>query len=85
MRLDLFLKKTMLIKRRVIAKEIVERGNAKINDKVAKPSSEVKDGDLITLRLGKNLVEVKATILIKNQKEWPSYHIIRKEGIGIDD
>jgi ribosomal 50S subunit-recycling heat shock protein len=85
MRLDLFLKKTMIIKRRVIAKEIVERGNASINNKVAKPSSEVKDGDIITLKLGKNLVEVKAIILIKNQKEWPNYDIIRKEGLNLED
>lgn len=85
MRLDLFLKKTMLIKRRVIAKEIVERGNAQINGKVAKPSSEVKDDDIILLRLGKNILEVKAYILIKNQKEWPSYDIIKKEGTEISD
>lgn len=85
MRLDLFLKKSMLIKRRVIAKEIVERGNAQINGKVAKPSSEVKDGDLISLKLGKNLIEVKAIILIKNQKEIPNYDILKKEGMDLDD
>lgn len=85
MRLDLFLKKSMLIKRRVIAKEIVERGNAQINGKVAKPSSEVKDGDLINLKLGKNLIEVKAIILIKNQKEIPNYDILKKEGMDLDD
>lgn len=85
MRLDLFLKKSMLIKRRVIAKEIVERGNAQINGKVAKPSTEVKDEDLIFLKLGKNRLEVKAIILIKNQKEYPSYDIISKEGSEIDN
>lgn len=78
MRLDLFLKKTAIIKRRTIAKEIVEKGHTFINDKVAKPSSEVKDGDTITLHLGPNCVIVRALITLKNNKEVVSYDPISK-------
>lgn len=76
MRLDLFLKRTALIKRRTIAKEIVEKGHTFINNKVAKPSSEVKDLDIITLHLGTRTIEVKAIVEIKNNKEVVNYEAI---------
>lgn len=78
MRLDLFLKKTMIIKRRVIAKEIVEKGHAFVNDKVAKPSTEIKDGDIIQMNLGPSSIVVKAEITLKNNKEVVSYELISK-------
>ena len=79
MRLDLFLKKTTLIKRRTVAKEIVERGHAFVDNKIAKPSSEVKDGDLITLKLGPRTIVVKAIIEIKKEKEIPGYEMVKEE------
>lgn len=51
MRLDKYLKVSRLIKRRTLAKELVELGRAEINGKVAKPSSEIKEGDLLGLHL----------------------------------
>ncbi len=61
MRLDLLLKQTGLIKRRTIAKELVDLGKVLINDKVSKPSSEVKEGDILTLKLGNRVIKVKIT------------------------
>lgn len=61
MRLDKFLKVSRLIKRRTIANEACTAGRVLINDKVAKPSSEVKVGDIITISFGNK--EVKAEIL----------------------
>lgn len=78
MRLDLFLKKTAIIKRRTIAKEIVERELVSINGKTAKPSSEVKDGDIIHLKLGNREVDVKAIIEVKKDKEWPSFELLKE-------
>lgn len=78
MRLDLFLKKTTIIKRRVIAKEIVEKGHAFVNDKVAKPSTEIKDGDIIQMNLGPSSIIVKAEVTLKNNKEVVSYELISK-------
>ncbi|MCJ8341590.1 MAG: RNA-binding S4 domain-containing protein [Cetobacterium sp.] len=44
MRLDKFLKVTRIIKRRPVAKIVVDGGKAKLNGKVAKASTEVKVG-----------------------------------------
>lgn len=49
MRLDKFLKISRIIKRRPIAKLVVDGKKAKLNDKVAKSSSEVKVGQILEL------------------------------------
>lgn len=49
MRLDKYLKVSRIIKRRTIAKEQIDNGFVLLNSKVAKASSEVKIGDVITL------------------------------------
>ena len=78
MRLDLFLKKTAIIKRRTIAKEIVIRGLVSVNNKVAKPSTEVKDGDVLSMKLGNHYIEAKAIIELKGTKENPSFEILKE-------
>lgn len=49
MRLDKFLKVSRIIKRRPIAKLVVDGGKAKLNGKVAKASTEVKVGMVLEL------------------------------------
>lgn len=49
MRLDKFLKVSRLIKRRTVANEACDAGRVSINGKVAKASSNVKAGDVITI------------------------------------
>lgn len=49
MRLDKFLKVSRIIKRRPIAKIVVDGGKAKLNGKTAKASTEVKIGDILEL------------------------------------
>ena len=49
MRLDKYLKVSRLIKRRTVAKEVCESGRITINDKVAKPSTKIKEGDIIEI------------------------------------
>ena len=49
MRLDKYLKVSRIIKRRTVAKEQIDKGFVLLNSKVAKASTEVKVGDLITL------------------------------------
>lgn len=49
MRLDKFLKVSRIIKRRPIAKIVVDGGKAKLNGKVAKASTEVKVGQVLEL------------------------------------
>ena len=51
MRLDKYLKVSRIIKRRVIAKECVDRGLVILNDKVAKASSLLNVGDTLTISI----------------------------------
>ena len=49
MRLDKYLKVSRIIKRRTVAKEACESGRVTINGKVAKPSTDVKEDDIIEI------------------------------------
>ena len=55
MRLDKYLKVSRLIKRRTLAKEVAEAERILVNDKPAKPSKELKVGDLITIEFGNKI------------------------------
>lgn len=59
MRIDKFLKNSRLIKRRTVAKEACEQGRVKVNDKIAKPGTEVSVGDILTLEFGTRVIKVK--------------------------
>lgn len=82
MRIDKYLKLTRLIKRRTVAKELLDRGLFKINDKIAKPSSEVEIGDHILLILGRRILEIEVLMTCDYCKKEESnnlYKIIREE------
>ena len=59
MRLDKYLKVSRLIKRRTIANEACDAGRVLINGKVAKASSNVKEGDEIEIQFGTKAVKVQ--------------------------
>lgn len=61
MRLDKYLKVSRIIKRRTVAKEACEGGRVSINGKVAKPSTDIKEGDIINIIFGNR--ELKARII----------------------
>lgn len=50
MRLDQFLNKSGIIKRRALAKELCDRGAVDLNGRVAKASNEVKSGDKLAVK-----------------------------------
>lgn len=62
-RIDKYLKLTRLIKRRTVAKEIVDEGVIFINGHKAKPAKEVKVGDIVKLQLGKHQLTIKVLAL----------------------
>jgi len=59
MRLDKFLKVSRLIKRRTVANEACDAGRVMVNDKVAKASVNVKEGDIIEIAFGTKAVKVE--------------------------
>ena len=82
MRIDKYLKLTRLIKRRTVAKELLDRGLFKINDKIAKPSSEVEIGDHILLVRGRRILEIevlKTSDYCKKEESNNLDKIIREE------
>ena len=70
MRLDKYLKVSRIIKRRTVANEACSLGRVSVNEKVAKPSTDVKIGDIISVRSGAKLL----TAEILSVKE-----VVRKE------
>lgn len=69
MRLDKYLKVSRLIKRRTLAKEASEADRVMVNNNPAKPSKEVKVGDLIKIQYGRKIIEVKVTSLLDSTKK----------------
>ena len=59
MRLDKFLKVSRLIKRRTVANEACDAGRVLVNDKTAKASLNVKEGDVIEIQFGTRTVKVE--------------------------
>lgn len=59
MRLDKFLKVSRLIKRRTVANEACDAGRVLVNDKPAKASLNVKEGDVIEIQFGIKSVKVE--------------------------
>ena len=59
MRLDKYLKVSRLIKRRTVANEACDAGRVLINDNPAKASTNVKEGDIITIQFGNKDVKVQ--------------------------
>ena len=87
MRLDKYLKVTRLIKRRTVAKELLDRDIFTINNKIAKPSSTVNVGDIVVILLGRH----KITFKVKDVKEKSKnldptslYEILEEETIDND-
>ena len=52
MRLDKFLKVSRVIKRRTVANEAADNGRVIVNGKIAKPSCDVKVGDIVEIKFG---------------------------------
>ena len=59
MRLDKFLKVSRLITRRTVANEACDAGRVLVNDKSAKASYDVKNGDIIEIQFGTRSVKVE--------------------------
>jgi ribosomal 50S subunit-recycling heat shock protein len=59
MRLDKYLKVSRIIKRRTVAKEACESGRVFINGKVAKPSTDVNENDIIEVKFAKGTLKAK--------------------------
>lgn len=79
MRLDKFLKVSRIIKRRTVAKDVSDASRINVNGRVAKPSTELKIGDIIEINYFKKKMVVKVLSLqqiVKKDDASDMYEVI---------
>ena len=59
MRLDKYLKVARILKRRTVSKELAANQRVVVNGRVAKPSTDIKVGDLIEVTFGSRCLVVR--------------------------
>lgn len=69
MRLDKYLKVSRLIKRRTVANDAADGGRVTVNGAPAKPSKDVKPGDVIEIRFGARSVRVEVLSVSENARK----------------
>ena len=69
MRLDKYLKVARIIKRRTVANEAASLGRVSVNGKVAKPSSDIKPGDVLDILLGGHHILVRVEKVAESVKK----------------
>ena len=85
MRIDKYLKVTRIIKRRTVAKDIVSAERIYVNDRLVKPSYQLKINDIITICFGNKKVTVRVLNLSEHaNKETATslYELIGEEKIN---
>lgn len=88
MRLDKYLKTARILKRREAAKELALKSRIWINDRIAKPSSEVHIGDQIRIRFGYRLLEIQVLDIqkqVSKQNAQTLFEVIEEEKIDEED
>lgn len=66
MRLDKYLKVSRIIKRRTVASEACEQGKVSVNGKIAKPSTPVKEGDIIEVTFGERVLRAEVVTIAEH-------------------
>ena len=85
MRIDKFLKVSHILKRRTISKELALNKRIEINGRVAKPSTDVKVGDEVTITFGNRQMTIRVLSVeeIKRKKDAVSmYEVINEDMVS---
>ena len=77
MRLDKYLKVSRLIKRRTVANEACDAGRVLINDRPAKASAQVKEGDVLEIQFGSKAVRVEVLNVQETEKKEEAQELYR--------
>ena len=88
-RLDLFLKKTHLVKRRELARELCEEGMVRVNGTPRKASHEVRLGDELLFPLYNRIIKARVLNLpesaVPRGDQWPFIEILEEKRAPLDD
>ncbi len=89
MRLDLFLKKTRLLKRREMARELCDEGMVRVNGAPRKASFEVKAGDQLDFPIFNRLLKVQILGLpessVSRSDQWSFVEILEEKWMSFDE
>ena len=77
MRIDKFLKVSRVIKRRTVAADACDGGRIEINGKVAKPSKDVKVGDIVAVSFGNNTMRFEVLSVDEHQTKQSAENMYR--------
>ena len=77
MRLDKYLKVSRLIKRRTVANEACDAGRVLINDRPAKASAQLKEGDVLEIQFGSKAVRVEVLNVQETVKKEEAQELYR--------
>ncbi len=79
MRTDKFLKVSRILKRRTVAREACEAGKIVVNGRQAKPSHEIKEGDVVEILYSSGTLKFKVLAVkevVKKDDAQSLYEII---------
>lgn len=85
MRVDKFLKTSRLVKRRTLAKEVCAQGRVSIDGRPCKAGTEVKVGDMLTIRFGQKELTVQIEQLLDSANKEQArglYQVIKEDIIS---
>jgi ribosomal 50S subunit-recycling heat shock protein len=71
MRIDKYLKVSRILKRRTVSKELALNDRVEVNGRVAKPSTDVNTGDIVTITFGNRMLKIRvlSTEDVKRKKD----------------
>lgn len=75
MRIDKYLKVARLIKRRTVANEACDQGRITVNGKIVKASYDVKENDIIEIKMGERVIKVQVMAIAE--------HVLKNDAAGL--
>ena len=88
MRVDKFLKISRILKIRKISKELALHQRIKINDRIVKPSHEVKIGDILEVQYGSRILDVRILSIqekVKKETAMEMYEVVFEKRLSLDE
>lgn len=89
MRLDAFLKKTHLVKRRELSRELCDEGMVRVNGAPKKAATEVKAGDELQFPLFNRLLRVRVLAIPEGNAakhdQWSFVEVLEEKRLTWDD
>ena len=79
MRIDKFLKVSRLLKRRTVAQQACDGGRVSVNGRPAKPSHQIKEGDIVEIGFNSGTVKFKVLFIketVRKEEAEQMYEII---------